>query len=101
MQVTLRYMEGCPNWRAVDEELAHLAGELDFEVRHERVETPEEAERLAFRGSPTVLLDGRDPFADGDEPVGLSCRVYPTADGYRGAPTRVQLREALQRAARA
>jgi hypothetical protein len=61
------------------------------------VDSSEQAERLEFRGSPTVLVDGRDPFAEGDEPVGLSCWVYPTADGYRGAPTRAQLREALER----
>lgn len=99
MQVTLRYFDGCPNWLTVAEELADLAEQFDLDVSHERVDTPEAAERLGFRGSPTVLVDGRDPFATGDEPTGLACRVYPTPDGYRGAPTRWQLREALEAAA--
>jgi hypothetical protein len=33
---------------------------------------------LRFRGSPAVLITGREPFLDGDAPVGLSCRVYRT-----------------------
>lgn len=99
MHVTLRYFDGCPNWLTLADELADLAGQFDLAVSHERVETPEEAERLGFRGSPTVLVDGHDPFATGDEPTGLACRVYPTPEGYRGAPTRSQLREALETAA--
>jgi hypothetical protein len=34
-------------------------------ISEERVTTPENARRVGFRGSPTVLIDGEDPFADG------------------------------------
>lgn len=95
MHVTLRYIEGCPHAPAVAAHLRALARDMAFEVAHEVVDSPESASRLGFAGSPTVLIDGRDPFATGDEPVGLACRVYPTADGPRGAPTRQQLRDAL------
>jgi hypothetical protein len=44
-----------------------------------------------------VLVDGRDPFASDEDPVGLSCRVFRTAAGLRGAPTVEQLRDVLQR----
>ena len=43
-----------------------------------RVETQEDAERLHFTGSPTVLIDGRDPFGVAEDFYGLSCRVYDT-----------------------
>ena len=95
MTVTLLYFDGCPNWQTTDRRLASLADELGFDLDRRTVDTPEDAERLGFRGSPTVLVDGRDPFASGDEPVGLSCRVYQTPDGLAGAPTVEQLREAL------
>jgi hypothetical protein len=58
-------------------------------------ETPEAASRIGFRGSPTVLVDGHDPFVTGDEPTGLACRLYTTPEGLRGSPTREQLRDAL------
>jgi hypothetical protein len=94
--ITLRYFDGCPNWRVAEERLrAALAdlGEAGFRLVRERVETPEDAERLSFRGSPTVLIDGRDPFPGGE--VGLSCRVYRTEAGAEGAPSVEQLRRAL------
>lgn len=50
-----------------------------------------------FRGSPTVLIDGVDPFGD-EAPLGLACRVYRTADGQTGSPTLHQLRDAIERA---
>jgi hypothetical protein len=52
---------------------------------------------VGFRGSPTVLVDGRDPFLDRDSPVGrLACRVDRTEDGLAGAPTVDQLVAALR-----
>jgi hypothetical protein len=95
VDVTLLYFDGCPSWQAADERLRALADELGFEVAYREVDTPEVAEEVGFRGSPTVLVDGRDPFADGDEPVGLSCRIYQTPNGPAGAPTTAQLRDAL------
>lgn len=95
MRITLLYFESCPNWQLVNSLLELLAAELGFDLERREVQTPEEAERSRFRGSPTVLIDGRDPFARGDEPVGLSCRVYRTAMGLSGAPTETQLRDVL------
>jgi hypothetical protein len=66
-------------------------------VRFELVRTPEDAEKLAFRGSPTVLVDGIDPFADENSPVGFTCRVFQTENGMEGSPSVAQLREVLSR----
>ncbi len=55
--------------------------------------------RQAFTGGippTTVLVDGVDPFADASAPVGLSCRVFRTPDGLRGAPTVEQLVRVLR-----
>lgn len=95
IDVTLRYFDGCPNWERTARDLEALADDLHLAITLERVETPQDAERLGFRGSPTVLIDGRDPFATGDEPVGLACRIYDTPEGPAGAPTRRQLRRQL------
>lgn len=96
MQVTLLYFDGCPNWEVTYRRLETLAGELGFALGTRTVDTPEQAEALAFRGSPTVLVDGRDPFTTGEEPVGLACRVYVTDAGLAGAPTEQQLRDVLE-----
>ncbi len=95
MKVVLLYFDGCPNWEWTWRQLEALSGEFGFALERCEVDTPEAAERLAFRGSPTVLIDGRDPFATGDEPVGLACRVYGTDAGLAGAPNEQQLRDEL------
>lgn len=95
MNVTLLYFESCPNWKLVDERLVALAGELDAVIERRQVETQQEAIDVGFAGSPTILVDGRDPFATGDEVVGLACRIYDTPEGWRSIPTDEQLRAAL------
>lgn len=89
------YFDGCPNWQLTNARLESLASEIGFDFDRRTVETPEDAERLKFRGSPTVLVDDHDPFASDDEPVGLSCRIYRTENGLEGAPTEGQMREVL------
>jgi hypothetical protein len=96
--VSLLYFDGCPNWRVADERLREAlvrVGQPDAPIKYLTVTTSEQADVLRFRGSPTVLITGRDPFLDGDAPVGLSCRVYRTGDGLVGSPTVEQLVEAL------
>jgi hypothetical protein len=55
----------------------------------------QEADELDFRGSPTLLIDGIDPF-DATGPTGLFCRVYRTDAGPEGAPSLNQLLAALE-----
>ena len=101
LEVTLLYFDGCPHWRTADanlrDALAHpsLTG---TRLRYQRVETVEEAERLGFTGSPTILIDGVDQFGEPGAAVGLACRVYATPKGLAGAPTPEQLEAALQAA---
>lgn len=93
--VTLLYFDGCPNWQVADQRLRELQDEMGFAVGYPTVETPEEAERLGFAGSPTLLVEGVDPFATGEEPSGLACRVYATPEGPQGSPAVSQLRGVL------
>ena len=95
MDIALLYFDDCPNWKIADERLAAIAAERpDLTVSRHVVNTLEEAERVGFHGSPSILVDGVDVFAGPDAGVGLSCRVYRTPDGPAGAPTIEQLRAA-------
>ena len=95
MEVTLLYFDDCPNWEDTNRMLARLAAEFGYDLTRQRVATHEEAALVGFRGSPTVLIDGVDPFAEPDSPTGLSCRLYTTPKGLRGSPTEEMLRRAL------
>lgn len=94
MEITLQYFEDCPNWQVAEDRLRQVLAELgrpEQEIRRQRVETPEEAARVDFGGSPTILVDGIDPFADPAGPAGYACRMYDSD----AAPTVTQLRAAL------
>jgi len=96
MDITLLYFEDCPNWKVADQRLTAIAAERDdITMTRHLVDTPAEAERTRFHGSPSILVDGVDVFAEPGSEVGLSCRRYPTPDGYQGAPTLDQLRMVL------
>jgi len=96
MELTLLYFDDCPNWRVAAGHLRTLADERpDIVVTHRLVETIEAAEATRFRGSPSILVDDVDPFAEADDPVGLSCRLYQTPNGPAGSPTIDQLRQVL------
>ncbi len=101
MNITLQYFDHCPNWNTTSRYLIELIEELGFEIEigYQLIETPEAAAEHHFRGSPTVLIDGVDPFANPDAPFGLSCRIYLTDEGTAGSPSRAQLRAALEAAA--
>lgn len=94
-QLELLYFPDCPHWRVADERLREVANRFGLSIEYRLVTSSEEADRLSFRGSPTILIDGFDLFAVGDEPVGLSCRIYRTPDGYAGSPTTAQIAMAL------
>ena len=98
MDVRLLYFDDCPNWRLaearLDEALAAFGAERTA-VTYELVSTPEQDERSGFRGSPTILVNGADPFAGPDDPLGVSCRIYRNPAGLEHAPTFEQLRSAL------
>lgn len=100
MKVTLQYFDSCPNWKTTDHDIRSLLAEHEIiaTVDHQLIDTPQAAVEYGFRGSPTVLIDGTDPFADPDAPVGLSCRIYRTPRGLAGSPSRDELLEALRAA---
>jgi hypothetical protein len=96
MIVDLMYFEGCPHWRETSNHLEALRQvQGGFEVRLVEVTTPELANEWRFHGSPSVTINGVDPFSDSEAPVGLTCRTYMTDLGIAGSPTREQLSQAI------
>jgi hypothetical protein len=99
-KVELFWWEGCPSTPealALLEEVLAARG-LDAEVELHEVTTDTEAVGLAFPGSPTIRVDGRDvdPVGATSRPA-LTCRIYKLPDGrVSPVPSREQLEEALR-----
>lgn len=91
--------EGCPHAEPTFELVARVASELGVDALVKRIDVADldEARTYGFLGSPTIRVNGSDiePGAHERTEPTLSCRVYLTESGLRGAPDERWLREAL------
>jgi hypothetical protein len=93
------YWRGCPSHPEARELLDEVltARKIEADVVEREVFSEEEAQELAFPGSPTIRVDGRDVDQEGasGRPA-LTCRIYHLPDGRSSPiPSREQLEEAL------
>jgi len=99
VKIELFFWEGCPSYPEAKALLQEVLDEhgIRAPIEMHEVRTHEEAVELAFPGSPTIRIDGRDvdPVGAESQPA-LACRVYRLADGsVSPVPSRQQLEEAL------
>jgi hypothetical protein len=97
MRVELLYADGDPAAMAARQSLVEVLTEDAFEtpIQMISVATPEDAELLGMRGSPTIRLDGADIDPGWDGPIGLEPRAY----GAGGpVPDKDLIRRAVERA---
>jgi hypothetical protein len=97
--VELLVVADCPHENAAATLLRTALDELGLTrtaVRTSVIETQLEAEQRGFTGSPTILIDGVDPFTEPGGLPALACRVYPTASGTSGVPDLSAVRQALK-----
>ncbi|MFE3103168.1 organomercurial lyase [Nocardia tengchongensis] len=97
MRLEILQVPDCPNVTVLEDRIGQaIAGEpVTVDIEHRLVTDQEQAVATGMTGSPTLLIDGRDPFAVAGSVPSLSCRLYPSADGLDGAPSVPALRAAL------
>jgi predicted DsbA family dithiol-disulfide isomerase len=100
MNLTVLAVPDCPNAPVLEDRLAGvLDGQEGVSVSHEVISNEADAARWGMHGSPTLLIDGVDRFAQPGRPTGMSCRLYRDDDGQAsGAPSARQLRQAIEQA---
>jgi hypothetical protein len=59
------------------------------------IDDPAEAVAAGMHGSPTILIDGHDPFTASGTEASVSCRLFRAANGCDGAPSVENLVAAL------
>ncbi|WP_405063445.1 thioredoxin family protein [Kribbella sp. NBC_01505] len=92
MKLAVLHVPDCPNLAPLLERLGEVTSQV---VTTRVIESDEDAARFGMAGSPTLLINGADPFAAGEQ-CGVSCRLYRDDDGRLvPAPSVQQLREAI------
>lgn len=98
MEIELAVVPDCPNAEAARAVLRQALAEIELDdaaVVTRVVSSEAQAREIGFIGSPSIRLNGRDPFAEPGQQVGLSCRMYRTPAGLRGVPEVRAVRQAL------
>ena len=96
MRLQVLHVADCPGAAMLTARLTRLISGRT-EVEQQLVGNQEQAAMLRMTGSPTLLIDGVDPFAAAGLPPSLSCRLYRDENGaFSRAPSLAQLRAVLQ-----
>jgi hypothetical protein len=100
MDLTVLAVPDCPNAQVLEGRLAAvLAGRPEVTITRRVITNLAEAARWQMHGSPTLLVNGKDPFAEPGAAAAVACRLY-RGDGGRidGAPTEAALRQVIDQA---
>jgi len=97
VNLEILHVADCPNLPVMLERLRQVT---DLPITTREITTNTAAAMVGMTGSPTLLINGDDPFATTDQPDGgLACRIYRDEHGHpTPAPTAAQLHAALDSA---
>jgi len=98
VNIEVLHIADCPSWVAVGERLREALNATGLgatAITYRLLMTADDAARVPFAGSPTILLDGEDMFPSGARTSDLACRIYATPAGMAGLPTTEQLVDAI------
>src|SRR2546427_4302310 len=100
MQLTVLAVPDCPHAPVLKDRLVTvLDGQAGVLVSHQVISDEGAAAQYGMHGSPTLLIDGADPFAEPGQPPSMSCRLHRDENGQlSGAPSVGQLRQAIGQA---
>ena len=89
MDVELLVVPDCPNESVALSVLRSAFDRVGLaaqSVRTTVIASQDQAEERGFVGSPTILIDGVDPFGVAGQSPAFACRVYATPAGLSGVP---------------
>jgi hypothetical protein len=102
MKVEVLYIEGCPNHRPAVHLVTSALVERGFQgtVVEVPITSVEQANALAFPGSPTIRINGRDvePEVEESSEFSFSCRTYAERGKLSGVPSQDLIRRAIHQA---
>jgi hypothetical protein len=96
MKIEFLYFEQCPSYKQalanLKAALAETKAQADLKIINVRSEA--QAERVAFQGSPSIRINGKD--LDGrDEGSSYGCRIYQVGDKVTAVPSKEYIKARL------
>ena len=102
MKIELLYFEGCPNHEIALSNLKESLDDTDIkaEIIIIDVESPEDAIKYRFLGSPSIRINNKDleVIEDGSTEYSMRCRRYKNGDTMEGFPSKELIKANLTKA---
>lgn len=99
MKIELLWFDGCPSHQRAKELLEEVLREENTvaEIKMIQVRNNADAVEKHFLGSPTIRINGVDPFAEPNQKsFAMQCRMYRTPESLKDVPTKAMLRAAVR-----
>jgi len=95
-KIEFLYFEGCPSYKQTLEYLKEVIEEENIETNLELVlvESPEDAQKVGFQGSPSIRVNGSD-LEDKTDSISFNCRLYRVEGKLTGIPSKEFIRNKL------
>jgi len=95
-KIEFLYFEGCPSYNPTLDYLKEVIDEekIDGNLELILVESPEDAQKVGFQGSPSIKVNGVD-LEDKNEGFSFNCRLYFVNGELTGRPSKEFIREKL------
>ncbi len=101
VNIGVLFIEGCPGVSSITDSITDIIAEdaVDADVTLILIETPEDARRFHFTGSPTVRINGRDVDSNMKtiKDYGLRSRYYYVNGNKSDHPSKSMIREAIKK----
>ena len=96
-KIEFLYFEGCPSYKVALENLKEVLNseDIDSEIKLIAVDSPDDAEKFQFQGSPSIRVNGID-LEDRDEECSFNCRIYTIDGKMTGIPTKDFIRDKIK-----
>ncbi len=102
MYIEFLYFEGCPNHEIALSNLKESLSEfgIQADIKIYNVESPEDASKYRFLGSPSIRINNKDLEIDEDEltEYSMRCRRYKNGDVMEGFPSKGLIQRNLSKA---
>jgi len=95
-KIEFLYFEGCPSYKPALDYLKEVIDEENIDAKLELilVESPEDAQKVGFQGSPSIKVNGID-LEDKNDGFFFNCRLYSVDGELSGTPSKEFIREKL------
>ncbi len=89
IKIEFLYFAGCPSYKPALDHLRAVIDEenIDADLELILVESPEEAQKVGFQGSPSIKVNGVD-LEDKNDEFSFNCRLYRVEGELTGIPSK-------------